>query len=499
MIFTLKDGKHFYQWDRERVLLVLDDEVDQVHFTNDTVTKAIVKSVYSIDGVRVVDVPSILLQCSCNLTAYAYVLEGENREYTLLHEEFKILARKQPDHYVEPETKETWTDLDRRIKDLEETAFSGEYDDLKNKPYIPTKTSDLTNDSGYVTEVPVTSVNGKTGAVNLTASDVGALPDSAVIPSTLAELEGDSEHRTVTDAEKEAWNAGGSSNFSGDYNDLENKPVIPSKTSDLTNDSGFLTGADIPEGSAASATVPKMDGTADPGTEMAFARGDHVHPSDTAKANQADFEAHTGDEDIHVTAEEKAAWDAKSNFSGNYDDLAGKPEIPDQLSDLSADSMHRTVTDAEKATWNAKSDFSGSYNDLQDKPEIPSIEGLATEEYVQENGGKVHAIYVNGEEQTIDENKAVHIDLFSVASVVLPTGGWELDQTSGLYRLAVENTGIDAQNVVNINLDLASLQVAEACGLKSVTESYAGGYCVYADSVPGAALSGTVTILGGLT
>ena len=49
---------------------------------------------------------------------------------------------------------------------------------IKNKPSIPTKTSELTNDSGFLTSVPVTSVNNKTGAVNLSASDVGALPTS---------------------------------------------------------------------------------------------------------------------------------------------------------------------------------------------------------------------------------------------------------------------------------------------------------------------------------
>ena len=37
---------------------------------------------------------------------------------------------------------------------------------------------------------------------------------------------------------------------------------LPSKTSDLTNDSGFITAKDVPEGAAASSTVPKMDGTA---------------------------------------------------------------------------------------------------------------------------------------------------------------------------------------------------------------------------------------------
>lgn len=59
--------------------------------------------------------------------------------------------------------------------------------------------------------------------------------------------------------------------------------TVPTKTSDITNDSGFITSADIPEGAAASTTTPKMDGTAAVGTEMAFARGDHVHPSDTSR------------------------------------------------------------------------------------------------------------------------------------------------------------------------------------------------------------------------
>lgn len=41
---------------------------------------------------------------------------------------------------------------------------------------IPTATSDLTNDSGFITssDIPVTSVNSKTGAVSLTHTDVGA-------------------------------------------------------------------------------------------------------------------------------------------------------------------------------------------------------------------------------------------------------------------------------------------------------------------------------------
>lgn len=45
---------------------------------------------------------------------------------------------------------------------------------------VPTKVSELTNDSGYLTSVPVTSVNNKTGAVTLSASDVGAAAASHI-------------------------------------------------------------------------------------------------------------------------------------------------------------------------------------------------------------------------------------------------------------------------------------------------------------------------------
>lgn len=69
------------------------------------------------------------------------------------------------------------------------------------------------------------------------------------------------------------------------------KGKIPTKTSNLTNDSGFITTSDIPEGAAASTTTPKMDGTATVGTETAFARGDHVHPSDSTKVDKVSGKA----------------------------------------------------------------------------------------------------------------------------------------------------------------------------------------------------------------
>ena len=43
-------------------------------------------------------------------------------------------------------------------------------------------------------------------------------------------------------------------------------------------------------------------------------------------------------------------------------------KVPTKLSELSGDTTHRVVTDSEKNAWNAKSEFSGSYNDLTNKP-----------------------------------------------------------------------------------------------------------------------------------
>jgi hypothetical protein len=56
--------------------------------------------------------------------------------------------------------------------------------------------------------------------------------------------------------------------------------------------------------------------------------------------------------------------------------------IPTALAGLTEDATHRVVTDAEKTAWNEKSNFSGNYNDLTNKPTIPSIDGLATTSYV---------------------------------------------------------------------------------------------------------------------
>lgn len=69
-----------------------------------------------------------------------------------------------------------------------------------NDDYIPDSTSDLTNDSGFVTssDIPVTSVNSMTGDVSLTYSDVGAAAVPACRAVTLTASGWSNKTQTVT-------------------------------------------------------------------------------------------------------------------------------------------------------------------------------------------------------------------------------------------------------------------------------------------------------------
>lgn len=102
--------------------------------------------------------------------------------------------------------------------------------------------------------------------------------------------------------------------------------AVPTKVSELANDAGYITGADVPEGAAASNTAPRMDGAAAVGEENAFARGDHVHPTDTTRL------ATTGD-GSQVTVSFNAAAERSAPASGDtVSAIAGK--VAKYLADL---------------------------------------------------------------------------------------------------------------------------------------------------------------------
>jgi hypothetical protein len=90
-----------------------------------------------------------------------------------------------------------WWDGETQSKQILETT-KVDLTDYAKSTDIPTKVSQLNNDAKYTTESEVdtklggkqdkltsyvSSVNGKSGAVSLNATDVGALPDNTVIPT----------------------------------------------------------------------------------------------------------------------------------------------------------------------------------------------------------------------------------------------------------------------------------------------------------------------------
>lgn len=120
--------------------------------------------------------------------------------------------------------------------------------------------------------------------------------------------------------------------------------TLATKTSQLTNDSGFITAADVPEGAAASSTTPKMDGTAAVGSETAFARGDHRHPTDTSR---------------------QAAITSSSKLSADL---------------ISDGTTNKTVTATEKTTWSGKQD---AINDLSDIRSGAALGATALQSYTE--------------------------------------------------------------------------------------------------------------------
>ena len=174
---------------------------------------------------------------------------------------------------------------DWNITDTSSDAF------IKNKPAIPTKTSDLTNDSGFITSAALPTKTSDltndsgfiTNQVNNLANyydqtAINSMFNALDVPTKTSDLTNDSGFLTSIPIAS-ASTLGGVKIGNGinvaadgtisaaisaslDWNDITNKPTgvsywtndagyitsadIPTKTSDLTNDSDFVTSADVP-------------------------------------------------------------------------------------------------------------------------------------------------------------------------------------------------------------------------------------------------------------
>ena len=115
-------------------------------------------------------------------------------------------------------------------------ADSVDWSNVQNKPTIPTNTSQLTNDSGFITNVPdeyitETELNARRYASEQYVDDAvhnasisGGYTHPATHPASM-----------ITGLSTVAT--------SGSYNDLTDKPIIPTRTSELANNSDFVDSA----------------------------------------------------------------------------------------------------------------------------------------------------------------------------------------------------------------------------------------------------------------
>lgn len=156
--------------------------------------------------------------------------------------------------------------------------FSKNYNDLTNKPTIPTKVSELDNDSGYLTSATGNTLYLKLSSVKNSKDAEKHLADSDVLnvgglntylsdmqyatkqditnlvnsaPETLDTL---GELATAFNENKEVVEA-----LDNAISNKADKTELPTKTSQLTNDSGFITLDDIPTSGGEFPKEPEFD------------------------------------------------------------------------------------------------------------------------------------------------------------------------------------------------------------------------------------------------
>lgn len=172
------------------------------------------------------------------------------------------------------------------------TGGTSDYSDLTNKPQIEGVTlsgnktaADLgLAKSSDIPSVPVQSVNSKTGAVVLTASDVGAgtysKPSGGIPSSDLANAVQTSLGAADTAYQKPSTGIPATDLASAVQTSLGAADTAYQKPSTGIPASDIASGV-IPTVPGAYTSDPAALGTASPGSATTWARGDHVHPKPT--------------------------------------------------------------------------------------------------------------------------------------------------------------------------------------------------------------------------
>ena len=101
-IFKIYDGRtNFWQWDTKQKLIVLDDRITEVRFSNRNMEHSKRRPVYTDkDGVRICNVPDMLLQLPKNLIAYACAKNNDGSCSTIKAVKFAVYRQPIPADYI---------------------------------------------------------------------------------------------------------------------------------------------------------------------------------------------------------------------------------------------------------------------------------------------------------------------------------------------------------------------------------------------------------------
>lgn len=132
-VFKIYDGRtNFWQWDRRQKLIVLDEDVTQVQFSNRNMTHSIKKDVYvNKDNIRVCNVPDDLLKIPANLVAYAMVDNA-----TVKSVKFAVVRRPMPSDYISDQNEEIedkFAQIDIKLEALNDNKADDIYYDVEDQ------------------------------------------------------------------------------------------------------------------------------------------------------------------------------------------------------------------------------------------------------------------------------------------------------------------------------------------------------------------------------
>lgn len=243
MVFD-NDKNYAWQWDENRKVLISREYAGSyVHFCMDGDTEAmVVEPVYdSVTGMYWADVPNQLLTKSGILHTYIYL-----NSHTVVKDSATVKSRQKPQNYVYTPTEvRSYEMIDERLSTVEDNYVRIiDFERLENS--IPVKVSQLSNDSGYLTQhqslaayrtasdqdnidrQKVNKEEGKALSSNDYTDDakskVDAIPSNPKYTDTVYDDAAIKGRIAAIEQKESTWDA--KSDFSGDYNDLQNKPEI---------------------------------------------------------------------------------------------------------------------------------------------------------------------------------------------------------------------------------------------------------------------------------